>query len=785
MQSLSQGMQSLRDQLEGLFSDMDHETVVAEQMWGSGSAPEEAAQPAGEVTPGDRRPQASALPQPAAPPVVAAPRPAVDHHRRRAVNWRLIGWAVLITLGLLVLFAYGQAILSPAAGGEAAEGTPRFVVPPPTGSATASPTPTARTRGLVLLEPTATPTPPPGGWTLVLTPEARDVGWLASDEEAAGPNQAAAPNHLGDSFLFVGVAEGKVYQSVMQFDLGQVPRGTRIEAASLRLTGLRADGLDTAGDGAWRLDLLAPEMDYGWRMHSFAQVQAAEALSRFEPALTARDLGDGRINQFEFTAEQLALLEQRLLLGGERSGTWVSFRLEGPAEGIDNLFAWDSGQGVGSRGEAPELFLSLGPPPAQTPLPYYVIITSTPTPLTIATAAANSLRMTAEATRLGTATPLPPYWVTPVVVTATPTPENQATAGAMAAAATAMALTTGEPANLATATPSPTYVIVTSTPTPADIAVAAANSLRLTAEAERLGTATPLPPNWVTPVVVTPTPTPANAATAQYYEAARLTTGTPTPTPVNMQTATPTAVLIALQGELPTPAPTPTPTGTPGRIPAELVGKIAFLSDRAYHSNADTQPVEGELALPLGEPLVYVVDPDGSHLSLLSDRWAYDASLERDAYSADQRFRALVENAPPWGGQPAVFYFDDLYQVQEQVTQFGAGIAYDPAWSPAAERITLVSTESGNDEIWVINRDGSGALQLTRDGYNWWDKHPSWSPDGSKIVFWSNRDGNRRIYVMDADGSNLYSLSRTEFNDWDPVWIKYTDPPPPLPEQGK
>jgi len=62
---------------------------------------------------------------------------------------------------------------------------------------------------------------------------------------------------------------------------------------------------------------------------------------------------------------------------------------------------------------------------------------------------------------------------------------------------------------------------------------------------------------------------------------------------------------------------------------------------------------------------------------------------------------------------------------------------------------------------------------LTRDDYNWWDKHPSWSPDGAQIVFWSNRTGNWQIWVMDANGDNLYSLSRTGFNDWDPVWFKY------------
>lgn len=505
-------------------------------------------------------------------------------------------------------------------------------------------------------------------------------------------------------------------------------------------------------------------------------------------------MGKDQVNQFEFTPEQLALLEQHLLEGSGKA----SFRLDGPQVDEDNLFAWDNGYASDADRTRPELFLSLGPPPEVTPTAQYVVVTSTPTPENILTAAAVSLQMTAEATRVGTTTPLPPNWVTPVVVTATPTPENEATARVMSEQATAIARTTGEPPNVVTATPTPTYVIITPTHTPETVMTAAAISLQMTAEAMQVGSPTPMPPNWVTPVVVTSTPTPANSATVVYWQAAMLTTGTPTPTPANVQTATPTPVFVLLNGELPTPALTPTPTGTPEFIPSELMGKIAFLSDRVYHANAGTERPAGEEALPLGEPLVYVIDPDGSNLALLTDRWPYDLARERDAFSVDQRFRAFVKDAIVNTGKeaggitvpiqlrvPALFVFDFYYEVEEQLTHFGIDdghqpIAYDPAWRPTSEQVAFVSNDSGNDEIWVISRDGSGILQLTSDQYGWWDKHPSWSPDGSKVVFWSNRTGNRAIWVMDADGGNLYALSRTEFNDWDPVWIKYTDPARPL-----
>jgi TolB protein len=111
----------------------------------------------------------------------------------------------------------------------------------------------------------------------------------------------------------------------------------------------------------------------------------------------------------------------------------------------------------------------------------------------------------------------------------------------------------------------------------------------------------------------------------------------------------------------------------------------------------------------------------------------------------------------------------------------GVGITYDPAWSPAGNIIAFVSTESGNDEVWTINQDGTGVRQLTRNEWEW-DKNPSWSPDGTQIVFASNRTGNQQLWVMNADGSDQRLLmgwdNWTPYDDWEPVWVKYLDRAP-------
>ena len=86
----------------------------------------------------------------------------------------------------------------------------------------------------------------------------------------------------------------------------------------------------------------------------------------------------------------------------------------------------------------------------------------------------------------------------------------------------------------------------------------------------------------------------------------------------------------------------------------------------------------------------------------------------------------------------------------------------------ADTKVAFTSFRDGNDEIYVMNYDGSNQTRLTNN--NTTDNYPSWSPDGSKIVFDSNRDGNSEIYVMDSDGSNPVNLTNNSTLDWLPSW---------------
>ena len=107
-----------------------------------------------------------------------------------------------------------------------------------------------------------------------------------------------------------------------------------------------------------------------------------------------------------------------------------------------------------------------------------------------------------------------------------------------------------------------------------------------------------------------------------------------------------------------------------------------------------------------------------------------------------------------------------------------------PAWSPDGQRVAFVSERDGTPGIrtdgmigiYVANADGSQVTQLTEvaavDVYHQrlYEYRPVWSPDGRQITFASDTDGDWDIYVIDADGAGLINLTNSRADDYSPVW---------------
>ena len=87
--------------------------------------------------------------------------------------------------------------------------------------------------------------------------------------------------------------------------------------------------------------------------------------------------------------------------------------------------------------------------------------------------------------------------------------------------------------------------------------------------------------------------------------------------------------------------------------------------------------------------------------------------------------------------------------------------------------ILFISNNSGTDQLYSMNEDGSNVQQLTKDP-NFPILDAKWSPDGSKIAVVSLIGDSltypsfrRAIFIMNADGSHPYQLT--------PQWLDMVD----------
>ena len=200
-----------------------------------------------------------------------------------------------------------------------------------------------------------------------------------------------------------------------------------------------------------------------------------------------------------------------------------------------------------------------------------------------------------------------------------------------------------------------------------------------------------------------------------------------------------------------TPTPGPTPIGLemiPNRIAFGSGRDNKGSGDGIYTMNADGSDVTYLFEYPRGTP---IWSPDGRRVAF--DSYS-DGNKDIYVMNADGSGKTNLTNHP--------------------------GDDRSPSWSPDGRRIAFVSLRDGpgtglffgqNEEIYVMNADGTGQTRLTNNPAT--DRDPSWSPDGRRIAFLSTRDDgfHGNLFVMNADGSGKTNLTKNLlYGCWEPDW---------------
>lgn len=177
---------------------------------------------------------------------------------------------------------------------------------------------------------------------------------------------------------------------------------------------------------------------------------------------------------------------------------------------------------------------------------------------------------------------------------------------------------------------------------------------------------------------------------------------------------------------------------------------------------------------------------DGRYLAFKSDRtgnwdiWILDLLTQEltnvTSHPADDRH-------PTWSpdGEWLAFISDrgsnwDIYKVRTNGAELTPVVATPaeerfPSWSPDGGSLAYHARLAANadSDIYVWDLDESRSQRLTSVAGDDWAA--AWSPDGTQIAFVSEQDGNNEIYVMDRDGRNLRRLTVDSRSDTWPCWM--------------
>jgi len=169
----------------------------------------------------------------------------------------------------------------------------------------------------------------------------------------------------------------------------------------------------------------------------------------------------------------------------------------------------------------------------------------------------------------------------------------------------------------------------------------------------------------------------------------------------------------------------------------------------------------------------HVALPDRT-LSLYAVRGYIPAlSPDRSEIATSEAFSRLVISRIDGSNKRTIFDRAQSERYRGEHSTWGPTWSADGAWLAFCVGAPF-GAGSEKVDIWKSRPDGSGAVNLTPDSpAN--DAWPDFSHDGRRIVFRSARDGNQEIYLMNADGSDVRRLTHHAATDTMPAFSSRGD----------
>ena len=165
--------------------------------------------------------------------------------------------------------------------------------------------------------------------------------------------------------------------------------------------------------------------------------------------------------------------------------------------------------------------------------------------------------------------------------------------------------------------------------------------------------------------------------------------------------------------------------------------------------------IRGEPGSPPTGLGLYTIQPDGSDLTFLQEIESSDAGYP--VLSPDGQNIAYLEQG-------------DIYIVGRDgsdsvnVTNSPDLTEAFPAWSPDGQRLLFGSVEG---VVGIIDTNGNNRIRLTEVGLAY---HQVWSPDGQQVAFIAQREGAVDLYLINADGTGLVNLTQDADRERYPTW---------------